>query len=182
MQEENIIPKNANDKEIIKTFHQETTFFAWDAPSRPWKKRTKAYYSSSILISFFIEIILFLFSQYIIMMTVAAFIFLIFILATVEPKNFHYRVTREGILIEDHFYIWEELYDFYIQQRFGRDVVYIHTRSILPGILLLVVNSGDLENVKELLTRHIAFREFIKPTITQMIGAWLTKLFPLEEL
>src|SRR5690242_16566773 len=78
----------------------------WKAPGRPFIKRQKSYYTTSLLIMFFVEVILFLFSQYMLMLVVASLVFVAFALATVPPHEFHYRVSSEGIFIEDYFYIW----------------------------------------------------------------------------
>src|SRR5664280_2676436 len=103
------------------------TLLAWTAPGRPFKKRTKQYYLTSLLIMLFVEVILFLFSQYMLMLVVLSLVFVAFALATVPPRDFHYKISTEGILIEDHFFLWQELYDFYFRKRNGIDILHIRT-------------------------------------------------------
>ncbi|MCL5432797.1 MAG: hypothetical protein M1524_01635, partial [Patescibacteria group bacterium] len=92
---------------------QVRTLLSWSAPGRPFRKRGKEYYINTILLALVIEVILFLFSQYLLMGIVASLVFIAFALATFAPYNFHYRISTEGITLEDHYYLWQELYDFY---------------------------------------------------------------------
>ena len=93
------------------------TILAWTAPGRPFSKKSKQYYATSLLIMLLIEIILFLFSQYILMAVVLSLVFLAFALASVPPRDFHYRISSEGITVEDRFFLWQELYDFYFRRK-----------------------------------------------------------------
>jgi hypothetical protein len=158
------------------------TLLSWTAPGRPFKKRTKQYYLTGILIALFIEIILFLFSQYSLMILVLALAFVSFALASVPPKNFHYRISTEGIKVEDHFFLWQELYDFYFKKIHGTDVLHIRTKTYLPGELTITLGDNvDKEHVKKALLPYLPFREYVKPTFMEKSGDWLAKNFPLEK-
>lgn len=161
--------------------HTIRTLLAWSAPGRPFKKRSKEYYMSSLLIMLFIEIILFLFSQYILMVLVLSLVFVAFALATVPPHNFHYKISTEGITIEDHFFLWQELYDFYFKKRYGIDVLHIRTQAFLPGELTITLGNMDCEHVKAVLLPYLPFREVVKPTFMEKSGDWLARNFPLEK-
>src|SRR3989344_426960 len=93
-------PKNTNSKSSDNN-QDVKTLLSWQSAGRPFKKRTKQYYLLVLLIALLVEVILFLFSQYALMAMVMAFVFLVFALAAVPPKNFHYRISSEGITIED---------------------------------------------------------------------------------
>jgi hypothetical protein len=156
------------------------TLLEWSAPGRPFRKRTKSYFATTLLIMFFVLIILFLFSQYMLMLVVISFVFVAFALATTPPHDFHYRISTEGIFIEDHFFLWQELYDFYFQKRHNQEVLYIRTHAFLPGMLTITLGSHDHEKIKDILLPYLPFREYIKPTLIEKIATWLAKTFPLE--
>ena len=160
--------------------HSLKTLLSWSAPGRPYKTRSKQFYMTALLIAFFIEIILFLFSQYMLMFVVASLVFVGFAFAYVPPKNFHYRISTEGLMIEDHFYIWHELYDFYFTKRQGVEVLNVRTKSIFPGILTISLGDVTREHAKDVLLRYLPFREYIKPTFLERSGDWLSRNFPLE--
>ncbi|MBI2028672.1 MAG: hypothetical protein HYT07_03630 [Candidatus Levybacteria bacterium] len=176
-----------NDPQQTKNIHHDDnlheikTLLEWSAPGRPFRKRGSQYYLTSILIMLLIEIILFLFSQYLLMLVVASLVFVAFALNTVPPSNFRYRISTEGLTIEDHFFLWQELYDFYFKKREGVDVVHIRTHSFIPGELTLTLGNVDREHIKTALLPYLPYREYIKPTFMEKSGDWLSRNFPLEK-
>ncbi len=158
------------------------TLLAWTAPGRPFRKRSKQYYLTSLLIMLLVEIILFLFSQYLLMLVVLSLVFVAFALATVPPRNFHYRISSEGITIEDHFFLWQELYDFYFRKRDGVDVLHVRTHAFIPGELTITLGDISEEHVKSVLLPYLPYREYIKPTFMEKSAEWLSANFPLENV
>lgn len=156
------------------------TLLSWTSPGRPFRKRGKQYYLTSLLIMLLVEVILFLFSQYLLMLVVVSLVFVAFALATVPPRDFHYRISTEGITIEDHFFLWQELYDFYFRKIEGIDVLHIRTHSFIPGELTLTLRDIDKEHVKRVLLPYLPYREVIKPTFMEKSADFLSKNFPLE--
>jgi len=165
---------------VAEQTNEVKTLLSWSAPGRPFRKRSKQYFLTAILITLLIEIILFLFSQYLLMLVVLSLLFVAFALSIVPPRDFHYRISNQGIMIEDHFYIWQELYDFYFKQREDMDILHIRTHAFIPGELTITLGDMDREHVKQILVRYLPFREYIKPTFMEKSGDWLSRNFPLE--
>lgn len=157
------------------------TLLAWQAPGRPFRRRKKEFYLSSLLIMFLVMVLLFLFAQYILMLVVLSLVFVAFVLATVPPRNFHYKISSEGITLEDHFYLWQELYDFYFKTRNGMDILHIRTRAIFPGELTITLGEIHKEHATSVLLPYLPYREVIRPTFLEKSGDWLAKNFPLEK-
>lgn len=160
--------------------HEVKTLLSWTAPGRPFRRRGKEFYLSALLIMLLIETILFLFSQYVLMLVVLSLVFVAFALATVPPRNFHYRVSSEGVTIEDHFFLWQELYDFYFKKRDGADILHVRTHALIPGELTITLGDMDREYIKSVLLPYLPYREVIRPTFMEKSGDWLAKNFPLE--
>lgn len=157
------------------------TLLSWTAPGRPYKKRGKQYFMSVLLIALFVMVILFLFSEYLLIAVVASLVFVTFALALVPPHPYHYRISSEGITIEDHFYLWQELYDFYFRKQHDQDVLIIRTKAFLPGELSIVLGDIHTEQVKSAILPFLPFREVIHETFMEKSGNWLSKTFPLEK-
>lgn len=172
--------KRVNEEKALDFKNQVKTLLAWSAPGRPFVKRGKQYYSTALLITLLIEFILFLFAQYLLMMVVASLVFLSFALASVPPRNFHYRVSTEGITVEDHFFLWQELYDFYFKKTNGVDVLHVRTHAFIPGELTITMGDIHREHVKEVLLPYLPFREVVRQTFMEKAGDWLVRNFPLE--
>ena len=185
MQEENSpsqIPKNdaPYHEEYVEYEEDVRTFMSWNAYGRPYKKRSLEYYTNAFLIGLSIEIILFLFSQYLLMLVVFSLSFLAFALAIVPPHLVYYRISEQGIRVEDYFYIWDELYDFYFMRHNGMDVLHVRTKAYMPGELTIVLGDIPVNQVKSVVMQFLPYREYVKPTFTEKAGDWLEKNFPLE--
>ncbi|HSX08794.1 MAG TPA: hypothetical protein VLF93_01440 [Candidatus Saccharimonadales bacterium] len=168
------------DMEPEEDFEEIQTYLSWHSPGRPYKKHSIEYFTNSFLIMMALEIILFLFSQYLLMALVFSLVFLAFALAVVPPRNLYYRVSSEGIRIEDHYFIWDELYDFYFVKSYGQEVLHIRTKDYFPGELTIVLGDIPLQQVKSVLIHFLPFREYVKPTFMEKAATWLERNFPLE--
>lgn len=171
------LPQQQNQQQ----YSQIKTLLAWTAPGRPFRKRGKEYFGSIVLIALLLSIIAFLFSEYMLILVILSLAFVAFALATVPPHDFHYRISTEGITIEDHSFLWQELYDFYFKKYENVDTVHIRTRAYIPGELTITLGSVDREHVKSVLLPFLPFRELVKPTFMEKSGDWLSKNFPLEK-
>jgi hypothetical protein len=161
-------------------WHSLKTLVSWHAPGRPYHERGKEYYINVFLIALFLGVILLLFHQYLLMAVLASLVFLAYALSSVPPRALFYRISTEGVMVEDHFYIWEELYDFYFKHIDGHDVLHIRTKWFVPGELILVLGEVPKDHVRDVLLKYLPFREYVKPTFTEKSGDWLAKTFPLE--
>jgi uncharacterized membrane protein YdbT with pleckstrin-like domain len=170
------MPKEEKENTPIENYPLE-----WTAPGRPFKKRSKQFYLTALLIMLLVEIILFLFSQYLLMAVVISLVFVAFSLAAVPPKDFHYRISNEGVMIEDGFFICRELYDFYFKDRDGVKTLHLGTHAFLPGELIVTLGDMDEEAVKNALIPYLPYREYVKPTVVEKSADWLTNNFPLEK-
>jgi hypothetical protein len=95
--------------------HDVITFLEWHAPGRPFTEHSREYFVNGFLILAAVEIIVFLvFKDFFLITAIFALVFLWFALSYVRPHDFYYKITSEGIRIEDYFFIWEELYDFFL--------------------------------------------------------------------
>ncbi len=156
------------------------TFLSWTAPGRPFSKKGRQFYATVILLMMLCQIIFFLLSWYELMVVVLALVFLAIVLYTIPPKDFHYKITSEGIRVEDHFYIWSELYDFYFKKVDNTDTLIIRTEVMLPGELKMTLGDISREHVRRILVNFLPYREYVRPTFVEQSADWLSRNFPLE--
>lgn len=169
-----------HDESSLENVHDVHTLLSWHAPGRPFRVRSKAYYINMLLILLPLEVIFLLFGQYMLMLVGIALAFFYFALTTVPPHDFRYKLSTEGIMIEDYFFLWQELYDFYFKQIDGNDCIIIRTKAYLPGELTISLGEMHKEQVKMILLPYLPFREFVRPTLLEKWGEKLRKMIPLE--
>lgn len=165
---------------VYQGYNDVRTYLSWSAPGRPFTKKGRQFYVTVILIMMLVQIILFILSWYPLMVVVLALVFLSIVLYTIPPKDFHYKITSEGIRVEDHFYIWSEMYDFYFKEVDNSDVLVVRTEVFIPGELKLTLGSVSREQVLRILVNYLPYREYVKPTFVEQSADWLSKNFPLE--
>lgn len=172
--------RDISEEESPEEYHDVKTLLSWTAPGRPFRKKNREFYLSALLIFFLVEVIAFLFGQFQLMLAVAAITFLSLTLATVPPKNFHYRISTEGVKIEDHFYIWGELYDFFFKKIDRVDTLIIRTEALIPGELKLTLGDIPKDHARRVLVSFLPYREVVRETFMEKAGDWLSRNFPLD--
>lgn len=163
------------------SYYEVKTLLAWHAPGRPFQQHSRQYYMSLLLIVLLLEVLAFLFSQYPLMALIASFGFVFFALSSVPPHDVLYRISNEGITVEDYSYIWEELYDFYFKRRGNIDVLHLRTRAFLPGEITITLGQITKDHIRSILLQYLPYREVVKPSLLEKWGDWLVKTFPLEK-
>ncbi len=171
---------DAKDVQPQQSQYAVRTLLSWSAPGRPFQRRNKEYFLNILVIALLFEVILFLFGQYLLMILVVALIFLAYALNTVPPHDYHYKITSEGIMIENDFFLWQELYDFYFKKQSGEITLVVGTKTFFPGELTLVLSTMHPEHLRDVLLPYLPFREVVKPTFMEKAAHWLEKNFPLD--
>lgn len=172
--------RQENSHENHSEYSDIKTLLSWSAPGRPFKPKGKEYYLNGLLIAFLVEVLLFLFQQYLFMFVVGALYFLSVALATVPPRNFHYRISNQGIKVEDHFFIWDELYDFYFKRIEGGEVLIVRTKPLIPGEIQIPLGELHPHHVRRVMVGYLPYREVVKDTFMEKSANWLSHNFPLE--
>ena len=161
-------------------YHDVRSLISWTAPGRPFRKKGREFYLSCLLIFMLIEVIVFLFGQYQLMLAVGAVTFLSIVMAAVPPKDFHYRISTEGVKVEDHFYIWAELYDFYFKRIDKVDTLIVRTEALIPGELRITLGDISRDHARQVLINFLPYREVVRQSFMEKSGDWLSHNFPMD--
>lgn len=156
------------------------TLFSWEAPSRPYRKKDRSYYTTVAILVILLALIAFLMREFLLIGAILAFGFVTYVLAFIPPGDITYKISTQGITIDDHFYFWHNLDSFWFKLKDGQKILYIQTRLRFPAQLMLVAGESDEEQLKKIIARFLPFHEI--PTTT-MFDRWadsLQKHFPLE--
>ncbi len=158
---------------------QEELIAEWVAPSRPYKKHSRQFFSSLATIALLIIIILIFANQVIFALVIVALSFMVYLLFTIEPQKIYYAITTYGIRIGEELYFWEELGSFWFEQKYQQDVLLIQVGRF-PHRLSLMIYKEDKPLIKKLLAEVLVFHR-PKPTVYEKWANWLAKTFPLEK-
>lgn len=156
----------------------EELVYEWQAPNRPFKERTKQFYTTIITIAALISLIFALIGQAPMIAVIAAIVFLFYVLSTIPPTKVLTQLTTYGIRQEEQLYYWEELGRFWLDEIHDQPAIHIEV-SRFPTRLTLLVGKGDLSILVDILSEVLIMQK-PAPTLYEKIGAWLQEKIPLD--
>ena len=158
---------------------QKEVYLSWSSPSRLFKRRDREYFTNVGAIVFLLIIILVFAREFLLIAAVVSIVFLIYVLSTVPPENVEHRITNLGIESAGHFYRWEQLGEFWFEEQWGQ--VLLKLRPVMGPHIIILLADQDKAHVRELVAKHIPFREQPEKTWVDNAASWLTKKIPLEK-
>jgi len=155
------------------------TLLAWSAPSRPFKKRGKEFFSTIGTIALLLVIILVFFQEWLLIMVIIAMAFSAYVLATIQPEKVDHQITNRGVMTGAKKYRWGELNRFWFGKKANQTMLYLETRLRFPRLLILLLGETKQVEIKKILVKYLAFEQ-PDPTWLDKSGDWLSRKFPLE--
>lgn len=150
----------------------------WIAPSRPFKKRNKKYFSTVAVIAILISLILGFAGQLAAISVVIAVSFLAYVFSVVPPQPIRFKITTWGIRVENNLYHWEELGRFWFDKKFDDKLMNIECVRF-PNRLTILLGDQDQELIKAILSEVLLNQ---KPELTffEKAAKWLQEKIPLD--
>lgn len=153
---------------------------SWRAPVRPFKKRDREFYSTAGAIAFLVMVVLFFLKEWVLIVTIIALLFLVYILSTTPPEEVEHRITNKGIETGGKNYVWNELGLFWFTKQWGETILNVSAPFQMPGRLMMLLGKEKEENLRKLLERFLEHEE-MPPTMMEKAGNWLARKVPLEK-
>jgi hypothetical protein len=151
----------------------------WQAPSRPYKKRDREYFTTIAAIVFLVSVILLFVKEWLLIAVIISLMFISYVLATVEPEKIKNAITTRGVRSEDKNYKWDDLDNFWFTEKWGHQVLNIQTLRTFPPKLQLLINGENKEEIKALMERYLIEQEPDKGPLDKAAD-WLKEKVPLE--
>jgi hypothetical protein len=156
------------------------TLVSWKAPSRPYRKKERSYYTTVALLIILVSLIAFFWGERLLIGALLALGFLVYVLNFTPPGEIEYKISTQGIIIGDHFYHWEELDSFWFSEKEGQKILNVLTRFRFPGLLMLVMGDTSQEELQRVVARYLPFHEIAPKSTLEKWSESLQKHFPLE--
>lgn len=156
------------------------TLVSWKAPSRPYRKKERSYYTTVVLLILLVSLIAFLWGERLLIGALLALGFLVYVLNHTPPGEIDYKISTQGIIIGDHFYHWEELDSFWFSEKEGIKILNVLTKFRFPGLLMMVSGDTPEDELKVICARFLPFHEIAPKSTLEKWSESLQKNFPLE--
>lgn len=173
-------PKKEIKHEVVSDKRKpEKDLFSWQAPARPFKRRTREFWVSVIAAGSVLSFIFFITEGIMPVILIISVVFLLYVLSTVEPEEIEYKITTWGVKVADKRADWENIGTFWFSKRLESNLLIFSTYS-LPGRLELVIKENDKSALKKAITNHAEENE-APPTNLDKAANWLAKKLPGTE-
>ncbi|MCX6783837.1 MAG: hypothetical protein NT141_02095 [candidate division WWE3 bacterium] len=160
----------------------EITALKWSAPSRPFKKLNKKYYSTIGILVLAACLVFLAAGQFALIAVLFAVLFANYVLANVEPGIIHHEINDRGISYDGTIYLWDDLKSFGFKHKDGYTLLLVNTKAMFPGQLTLILQQIDLEEVKQVLITHLPFEERLSnPTFFEKISHRFSTMLALDK-
>lgn len=155
--------------------------YTWNAPLRPYIKRSSEVIRFYIAVTFLISIIVVLLGDPILLVPTWALLFIFYIFTVTPPQEITNKITQFGLETAGTTIRWEALSYFYFTERFGYMVLVLVTHAPESHHIYLVVPSEkEKHDLTRLLSEHIVFHEHPVRTFTDRLVEWFSRLVPRE--
>lgn len=186
MPKDNPQPQEAVEREFFTPKMMEAeeikTLLSWEAPSRPFRKKDRSYYTTIAILAILLVLIAFLAREFLLIGVILSFAFVAYVLAFVPPHQISYKISTQGITIGEDFYFWHFLDAFWFKEKDGNKVLHIQTQLRFPAQLMLVLGDQKEDDVKKIVARFLPFVEVPYKSWMEKWSESLQKHFPLENV
>ncbi|MFH2085484.1 MAG: hypothetical protein ABII21_01705 [bacterium] len=165
--------------EIPENVKVEKVLLEWTAPSRPYKLRSREFYTTILSIAFLLGVILLLLKEFLLIGVIMAFAFLSYVLATYKPEDAKHKITTSGVRTDNKLYEWSKLTNFWLKKQWDQEVIICKTVTAIPGVILLVLDPAKREEIIKSIGDKIPL---VKPadSFVDKASRWLGNKIPLE--
>ena len=169
------------DDGLIMDINLEKDMFVWSQMERPFKKRNKEFWLTSLAILILVSVIFFFMKEFMLVMALFSALFLYYVMSTVPPSVIKYRITNRGIYWGDSRMEWEYLKRFWIKSNLDSEAIYFETHLRFPRQLSMIINPEDKEYLKKIISRRIPCLDD-SPQFVDKVNNWISKKIPMDSV
>jgi len=156
--------------------------FAWKAPIRPYKKRSKLVLRFYLAVALLLSLIVFFFGDKILLIPIWAILFLFYVLTITPPPEIENKITKFGLETAGLTIRWEFLSHFYFSRRFGFYVLTVISHAPYFYHTYLVVPEEEIKkHLTVILSEHLVYQENPQRSLTDKLIDWFAKLIPDDD-
>lgn len=168
--------ESANQNESTLKPELEKDLVTWVAPARPFKRRDKQFYVTTISIAGMVCLILFLAEGAMPVILIISLIFLYYVMSTVAPEDLEYKITTKGIKVGGRRTDWQSLGRFWFAKRFDSELLMLET-NMIPNRMELVIKTEVKGEIEKILKEYLV-QEEVSPSNLDKAVDWFSKKLP----
>lgn len=150
----------------------------WKAPIRPFKPRSKEFFSTILALAFLIIVILIFLKEWFLIFTIISLIFLVIVSTKIPPETVTHRLTSRGIETGNKEYRWEQLGRFWFEESWGEKILCVENFGT-PRVLMMLLGEIEEKKLKEIISSYLP-QETPPKTWLDKASEWLSQKISLE--
>jgi hypothetical protein len=164
---------------VVSQPEPEKTLLTWQAPSRPFKKRNREFYTTVGALVILVSVILLFAKEFLLIGVILSFGFVTYVLATIPPETFTHSFTNKGIRTGGKLYLWYTLGRYWWETKWHQKMLHIEAPGQFPGRLTFLLGQTDKKDLDSILTKYLVHQK-PDPTWFDKASKWLQEKVPLE--
>jgi hypothetical protein len=164
----------------VKPAKEESVLLEWSSPARPFQPHTRQYYKTAGALVFLVSVILVFIGEFLLIGVIVSLFFVIYVLSTVPPEKISHKITHLGIETAGNFHKWEEMREFWFDERSGQRMLVIQMLIGFPAHLQLLLGTMNEEKIRHVLAERLPYKEKPERTFLDNASKWLSQKIPLE--
>jgi len=170
---------SAETGKIPSEIKVEKVIVEWSAPARPYKTRSREFYTTIASIAFLLAVILLMLKEFLLIGVIISFAFLSYVLAANKPEDAKHQITTKGIRTDNKLFDWHLLTNFWLKKEWDQEVIICQTQARIPGVIIMVIDPAKRQDILRAIGDKIPLE---KPTdsFVDKASRWLGDKIPLE--
>lgn len=138
---------------------QEKVLFSWKSPNKIDRQRTRSEMIQILLFFVLVGVVLLLLREVLLAGVAAAGAVLYLSLILTKPTFLDCHITTIGLKIDNRYYFWQQLTQFWFDTKHGSRVLYL--RNIYPNVqhIKLLILPSDEESITKTLGKYLLYKK-----------------------
>ncbi len=158
---------------------EEKNILTWRSVERAYKLRGKEFFSTIIVLSLLVSIIMFFIEGLMPVLVIWAIIFVLWATNKTVPTEIEYRLTNYGIRVYDKIFPYTDMRQAWIEDKFKIRQLRI-VLSRFPNHLAIVIQPENEKTILDELSKNNINLYKPQPTRIDNMVKWLSEKIPLE--
>ncbi len=184
-QEPKVTSQNANSQSQEQTQQPQkivkpsVTLIEWEAPDRPFKKRSRDFYRRIAIILIFFSVLFLIIKDFWLILFFGIFFFVVYVFTSIPPRKVVHKITTNGVYYaSEHNYPWDQLLDFFFVKKDDTDFLVFDTVEKFPGRLYLILSEDvDKKKLQEIVNEYVSIIEEPETTYLDRMTSYLANKF-----
>lgn len=157
----------------------EKELYRWEAQARPFKRRTREFYSTVAAFVILLSLILLFAKEFLLIGVILSMGFLAYVLASVPPGNLTNSLTNKGVRTAGKVFYWQEMSRYWWEEKWKQTQLSMETPFHFPAKVVLLVPEKDKAAIDKIMKKYV-IEETPEPTWSDKAAQWLQDKIPLE--